>query len=95
MNRVHIEPTKFIDVRSGEEHLGFRAWDDEDQSYDNSWDAIPESDEAFFKKVLKECRDEAVNAMLDFCRDARQGLFLGPNYTPWETISKWLEEADA
>jgi hypothetical protein len=37
MNRVCIEPSKFTDLRSGEESFGWRAFDDHSQTYDSSW----------------------------------------------------------
>lgn len=95
MNRVTIEPTEFTNVRTGQTSRGFRAWDDEDQSYDNSWDEIPTSDEAFLKKVFKESYDKNVGNMLDFCRQYKQGIFVGVNYFPWEKIETLLAEVEA
>lgn len=64
MNRVTIEPTKFVNVRTGHATFGVRVYDDEGQSYDNTWDSIPEDDLEVLKLVLAS--DNQTITMMDF-----------------------------
>lgn len=93
MNRVYIEPTKFTDLRSGEESFGWRAFDDYAQACDGSWSKtdIPEDDDvAFLKRVLATSEDDALWAMIDFCSDFRQGIHVGDNFVDWPELSPLL-----
>lgn len=92
MNRVFIEPTKFTDLRCGEESFGWRAFDDYAQAYDNNWSKadMPDDDVAFLKRVLAASGDEALWAILDFCRDFKQGIYVGDNFIGWPKLSPLL-----
>lgn len=94
MNQVHIEPTEFTDVRTGNKHLGFRAWDDEAQSYDNSWDSIPADNDTFLKKVFQESVDAVLGSMFDYCRQYERGIFVGDDYLPFDHWTRLKKEAD-
>ena len=54
MNRIYIEPTKFTNLRDGEEYFGWRAFDDYAQAYDNTWEKadIPDDDISFLIRKL-------------------------------------------
>jgi len=88
MNRVFIEPTKFTDLRCGEESFGWRAFDDFAQAYDNTWSKadMPDDDVAFLKRVLATSEDEALWAMLDFCSDFRRGIHVGDTFIDWPEL---------
>ena len=90
MNQVHIEPTKFVNVRDGTSGLGFRAWDDEGQAYCNTWEDIPEDDQQFLSRVFCESIDETVGQLADFCRTNKKGVYVGNKYIPWEVVEKLL-----
>ncbi len=97
MNRVFIEPTKFTNLRGGEESFGWRAFDDYAQAYDNTWSKkdMPDDDIAFLKRVLETSNDEALWAMLDFCGDNERGVHVGDTFIDWPELSPLLVSARA
>lgn len=86
-----------MSTRSGDESFGWRAFDDYAQAYDNTWSEkdIPEDDFAFLKRVLEASDDEALWAMLEFCEESEQGIFVGDTFIEWEELSPLLESARA
>ena len=88
MNRVYIEPTKFTDLRCGEESHGWRAFDDYAQAYDNTWSMtdMPDDDVAFLKRVLATSEDEALWAMIDFCNEFGRGIHVGDTFIDWPEL---------
>ncbi len=97
MNRVYIEPTKFTDLRCGEESFGWRAFDDYSQAYDNTWSKadMPDDDVVFLQRVMETSDDEALWAMLDFCGDNRRGVHVGDTFIDWHELSPLLESIRA
>lgn len=97
MNRVHIEPTKFVNVRSNRETFGWRAFDDYAQAYDNTWskDEMVEDDLEFLRRVIETSSDEALWAMLEFCEENKQGVFVGDSFIKWENFSPILDSVRA
>jgi hypothetical protein len=93
MNRVHIEPTKFTNLRSGKETFGWRAFDDYAQAYDNTWSEkdMPKDDLEFLKRVLEVSEDETLWGMLDFCEENEQGIHVGNRFIEWQKLSPVLE----
>jgi hypothetical protein len=91
-NQVFIEPTQFVDVRSGAVSYGFRAYDDCGKSYCNLWDSIPDDDLEFLKKVMAE-EDTVTNDLLDFVNEMGKGLNIGDTYYEWDEIRHlWGED---
>jgi hypothetical protein len=84
-NRVHVEPTEFKDVRTGEISYGVRIWDDAAMTYDNSWGGIPNDDREIIRKVIQTC-DVATRDMLGFVEENETGLYVGPAWYYWEDI---------
>lgn len=84
-NRATIEPTEFVNIRSGEKSLGVRVYDDFDQAYDNSWDEIPKDDLDILRKV-QESSDEKINAILDSVQINEKGITIGGNWHDWDEI---------
>ena len=93
MNRVYIEPTKFTNLRGGEEYFGWRAYDDYAQAYDNTWEKadISDDDVAFLKRVLKMNDDETLWSMLDFCAEHERGVYVGDTFVDWPELLLLLE----
>lgn len=89
-NQVHIEPTRFENVRSGLVTYGFRAYDGYAQTYNNTWDSIPDDDMEVLKLALKDA-DDVLSDMLDFCREHERGLHVGDSYLDWDEIKHLLE----
>jgi len=90
-NRVAIEPTEFINVRSGEKSLGVRIYDDYDQTYDNTWDDIPDNDMDILKRV-EESHDEKTCSLMDFIREHENGVYIGGSWYEWDKIKKIMKE---
>ena len=93
MNRVYIEPTKFTNLRGGEEYFGWRAYDDYAQAYDNTLEKaeISDDDVAFLKRVLKMNDDETLWSMLDFCAEHERGVYVGDTFVDWPELLLLLE----
>jgi len=91
MNIVTIQPTTFIDQRSGATTYGFRIYDDYDQSYDNTWDAIPDDDMGVLKLVTKS-QEQGVHDALNHCREHERGLFIGDKWYEYGEIKDILND---
>jgi hypothetical protein len=89
-NRVHIEPTRFENVRSGVVTYGFRAYDQYAQTYNNTWDSIPDDDLECLKLAVADA-DDTLSSMLDYCREEEVGLFVGDTWFDWDEIKDILE----
>jgi hypothetical protein len=64
-NKVYIEPTIFTSVRTGSVTYGYRAYDDRDQTYCNTFDSPPaEDDIEFLEQVMKNGADSVLSSML-------------------------------
>jgi hypothetical protein len=85
MNKVTIEPTEFINIRSGSKTLGVRVYDDNTQAYDNNWEEIPINDLDVLEKVLELDNDE-ISIMLDFVKENKMGIDIGGTWYEWEEI---------
>jgi hypothetical protein len=88
-NRASIQPTKFENVRSGHVTLGVRVHDDYGQSYDNTWDSIPDDDLDVLQKVL-DSEDEVIKSILT----PDKGIYIGDIWYDWEQIKHLWEETD-
>lgn len=93
MNRICIEPTKFTDVRTGNETFGYRAWDDFAQTYNNCLDSIPDDDLMFLAAILGQGADDTLNAMLDYCAENQHSLQIGKEWYTWKQIQPIVEKA--
>jgi hypothetical protein len=87
MNRCHIEPTKFTNMRTGNETYGYRCWDDFGQSYENCLERIPDDDLKFLELVLNESINEVLWAIIDFCEENQHSLEIGNMNYEWEEIA--------
>jgi hypothetical protein len=88
-NCVAIEPTKFINIRTGEKSYGFLMYDGFDRSYDDSWESIPKDDMEILQLVLKS-EDEVLQDMfLDIYND-ESDIKIGGNWYSWNQIKKYF-----
>jgi hypothetical protein len=90
-NNVTIEPTEFRNVRSGGVSRGVRIYDDQDQCYQNCWDAIPDDDLDVLQLVV-DWADERTEAILDFIREHEKDLTIGDVEYTWDQIKHILGE---
>lgn len=86
MNRLYIEPTKFIDVRSDHETFGFRWWDDFDQGYDNNLESIPDDDLEFLELIIREHDSDELGRALEFAYKDSKSICIGDT---WYSYEQW------
>ena len=78
-NHIAIKPCKFTDVRTGDETLGVRVYDNYSQAYDNTWESIPDDDLEVLQKVM-ESDDERIAAIIDWVNENRPTIDIGSQY---------------
>ncbi|UCG02539.1 MAG: hypothetical protein JSW11_00815 [Candidatus Heimdallarchaeota archaeon] len=83
MNIVTIQPTEFKNVRTGEITYGFRMYDDHGQTYDNTWETIPDDDMEVLSLIM-ESSDKETEEMID--DTIGTGLYIGNEWYPWKEI---------
>jgi len=88
-SHITIQPTEFKNVRTGEKTLGYRIYDENGQTYDNTWQDIPNNDMDVLEKVL-EAPSDIAGDMFDFIRQNKTGIYIGEEYYSWRRISKIL-----
>lgn len=88
-NRATIEPTVFVNERTGIKSHGVRVYDDYDQTYDNTWDSIPDDDMDVLKKVM-ESDDEKISGIIDHITESQKGIYIGENWYDWDEIKEIL-----
>ena len=85
-NPLTIEPTEFVNVRNRQEKtFGVRVYDNYDQSYDNTWDLIPDDDMEILEKVIAN-NNEQMQAMLDYVKENECGISIGGEWYDWDEI---------
>ena len=93
-NHICLEPTRFVNVRSGDESLGVRVYDDEGCYYDNSWVSIPDDDLEVLRETLSSALSSANDDVLTvlFCvRDGKRGLFIGGVWYDWVQVKSCFD----
>lgn len=75
-SRINIEPCKFENVRTGIVTQGVRVYDDHGQTYDNTWDSIPDDDIDVLAKVM-ESDDPVTVAIIDHLNEHRGTVHIG------------------
>lgn len=91
-NQVTIEPTRFVDERTGRETLGFRVYDDYEQTYCNNMSSIPGDDLEFFRMALENI-DNALDLMLDYMCMNEKGITIGNEFYDFEEVKSIIDEA--
>jgi len=91
-NRAVIQPTKFVSVNDGVDGTtyGVRVWDDNYQTYDNTWDEIPEDDMDILRKV-NESGDVAICEILNDIENNHKGVYIGSNWYTWKQIKGTIQ----
>ena len=84
-NHIVIQPTQFMNVRSGSSTLGVRVYDDYFHTYDNTWESIPDDDLEILKLVL-EMDNEVVCSMMEFLKENQKSIEIGEEYYSWDEI---------
>lgn len=84
-NRVALQATQFIDLPGRERSLGYRARDDEAQTYDHSFESIQPNPLDFLRQVL-ETGDADFGDMIDFLRVNQTGMSINGDWHNWKQI---------
>ena len=85
-NRVNLVSTKFVNVKENCETFGFRMYDDNVQTYDNTWDFIPDDDLDVLTKVILNSNTDLVEEMLDYIHSNEIGISIDGEWYDWEQI---------
>lgn len=93
-NRLTIEPTKFVNIRTGSETFGFRMYDDFAGVYANDWDVLPEDNMQFLQEVIQRVPqyDEETQNMLGYVEEHEKGIYLADVWYDWDQIKHLFEE---
>jgi hypothetical protein len=86
-NRISIDPTEFVNIRSGSKTFGVRVYDDYGCAYDNTWESIPDDDMDIIEKVL-ECENEVIRDMMNFVKEEEKGIDIDGTYYEWDEIKE-------
>ena len=89
MNRVTIEPTKFVNVRGGAETYGYRIFDSYCSVYDNTLESIPD-DNLELLKIVVENDNDVVQDMLEYLVETESGLEIGDTYYDFDEVKHLL-----
>jgi hypothetical protein len=94
-NRAKIQPTKFVSVNDDFDGTtyGVRVYDDYSQTYDNTWDSIPDNDMDILRKVMKS-GDEVIESILESLCENEKGIYIGSNWYDYDEIKDVLNEDD-
>lgn len=90
MNRVTVEPTKFVDVRDGVETFGYRIYDNYGSSYDNTLQSIPDDDLELLKIVIENDND-IIQDTLNYLMEAKNGLEIGGTWYDHDEIKEIID----
>lgn len=94
-NYVTIEPTEFVNVRTGEKSYGVRIYDEYISAYDNIWESIPDDDLEVLERVLKDNNTGgAIYEALSFVSENQQVLYIGGMQYEWDQIKDLFEAYD-
>jgi len=89
MNSVTIEPTKFVDVRTGGETFGYRIFDNYDCYYNNTLESIPD-DNLELLKIVCENETDGILSMIDFITENEKGVEIGGVWYDFDEIKHIL-----
>jgi hypothetical protein len=86
-NRVALQATEFVNLPGRGRSVGFRAWDDEGQTYDDTFESIQSDPLDFLRQVL-ETGDPVFREMMEFVRGNRVGMFINGDWHRWEQLER-------
>ena len=93
-NRVHFTRTKFSDPDGGNVTFGYRAADDHEMYYDDSWATPgPEGDMEFLHHI-RETASEGVQDLLDWMRENQSGCYINDDWYTIEEIDQAFGKLD-
>ena len=84
-NTATIQPTIFCNHNTKDKTYGVRIYDNYGQSYDNTWESIPDDDFDILQQVLDN-DNEIISTMFDFVSENKEGIMIGQEYYEWDKI---------
>jgi len=86
-NSINIQPTEFVNRRTGGSTWGVRVYDDNFNFYSNLWEKheIPDGDIDLIEKVKEEFGDE-IKTMFEFVEEFEGSITVGNNEYGWNEI---------
>jgi len=88
-NRAHFTRTKFSDPDGSNATFGYRAADDYEMYYDDSWATPGPEDDMEFLHHIRETASEGVQDLFDWMRENQSGCYINDD---WYTIEE-IEQA--
>ena len=90
-NMATIQPTIFEDHNTNEKSYGVRVFDNYAQTYDNTWENIPDDDFAMLQMVIDN-ENEVMCSIIDYVIENQNGIMIGQAYYDWEDIKHLIVE---
>ena len=92
-NRVTFIPCKFVNVRTGHESYGYRAFDDHVSTYGNCWESIPDNDVDFlYKMALEAFNNSDIDDMFQYLSEYERGCYVDNVWYTYEEIRVFLNK---
>jgi hypothetical protein len=100
MSNIHIDPMKFINIRTGKESIGFTLYDEYSSAYCDCLEGIPDDDMEFFKLVAEfvagTSEDGRYNELWEVfihLRENVQDIFVGNILYDYEDLKGIIDKA--
>ena len=100
MSNTHIDPVKFVNIRTGKESIGFTLYDEYISAYFDCWKEIPEDDMEFFKQVAELSAGTSEGGRYDvlwdafvYLRETEVDVFIGNQLYEYKDIKDIIDEA--
>ena len=92
-NRVTLQRTIFTNWNTQDQTYGYRAYDDQGQTYGNCFSLLQMNlpDDQFFRLVYSQC-DEMVAAMVDSCYENALGIEIDGDDKSYEWVKETLRK---
>lgn len=90
-NVATIQPTVFHNYNTEDKTHGVRVYDSYSQTYDNTWESIPDDDMEILR-LVKDNDNEIISGIIDFIVEDELGIMIGKEYYEWDIIKDILKE---
>jgi hypothetical protein len=94
--RIYLEPTEFTEVRNKQTYLGYTISDDWTYTFNGFWKDIPATNMGVLDRVLEEVKVGRNPDVVDMFAElliAKEGLYIGGEFYPWDEIKDKVENA--
>ena len=84
-NLATIQPTIFQNHGTEDKTFGVRVYDNYGQTYDNTWELIPDDDMEIFALCMQS-DDAVIVGIIEFLQEQGQGIMIGQEFYEWDQI---------